>query len=107
VVVSAEGPSRDLGKTVVVAKDVRGMTNLLFTHHARERMEERGVTEGDVYSAANEPDDRYHSPKQRGSMIAEKQLETGHTLRVVYRVQGELYVIITVIKMSRRQRASR
>ena len=80
------------------------MTNLLFTHHARDRMDERDITQAQVYSAVNEPDDRYYSPKQRGSMIAEKQLETGHTLRVVYRVQGALYVIITVIKMSRKRR---
>ena len=70
-------------------------------------MDERSVTESQVYSAANEPDDRYHSPKQEGSMIAEKQLETGHTLRVVYRVEGGLYVIITVIKMGRNRRVGR
>jgi hypothetical protein len=80
------------------------MTNLVITHHARERMDERGVTQGQVYSAANEPDDRYPSPKQRGRMIAEKQLETGHTLRVIYREEGGLYVIISVIKMSRKRR---
>jgi len=81
------------------------MKNLVFTHHARDRMEERGVTQAEVYSAANEPDHSYQSPKGQGRMIAEKRLETGHTLRVIYTEERGMYVIISVIKMSsRRQR---
>ena len=57
------------------------MTNLAFTHHAHDHMTERGVTQAEVYSAANEPDERHPSPKQQGKMIAEKQLETGHIPR--------------------------
>jgi hypothetical protein len=81
------------------------MTNLVFTHHARERMDERRITRAEVYSAANEPDDRYPSPTQPGKMIAEKELETGRILRVIYTEERELYVIITAIKMSRRWRS--
>ena len=83
------------------------MKNLVFTHHARERMAERRVTEGQVYSATNDPDDRYPLPKQQGRMIAEKELETGHILRVVYVEEGELYVIISVVRMSRQRKAGR
>jgi hypothetical protein len=79
------------------------MKTLLFTHHERDRMDERGVTQPEVYSATNEPDHRYPSPKQPGRMIAEKHLETGHTLRVICTEEDDMYVIISVIKMSRRR----
>jgi Domain of unknown function (DUF4258) len=91
----------------VVEEGVRGVKNLVFTHHARDRMDERGVTQQEVYSAANEPDHRYPSPKQPGRMIAEKQLETGDILRVIYTEERGLYVIISVIRMSRKRRAGR
>ncbi len=83
------------------------MKNLLFTHHAKERMEERGVTQSQVYAALKEPDDNRPSSKSSGRFVAEKRLETGQTLRVIYTEEGELYVIISVIKMSRKRRAGR
>ncbi len=83
------------------------MKTLMFTHHARERMAERGVTQGQVHSALQAPDDNRPSSKGRGRLIAEKLLETGQTLRVIYTEEGEFYVIISVVKMSRKRRSGR
>lgn len=88
-------------------KGVRRVKNLLFSHHARDRMDERGITQGQVYSALASPDDNRPSPKGRGRFVAEKRLETGQTLRVIYTEEGEFYVIISVVKMSRKRRSGR
>ena len=74
--------------------------NLIFTHHARDRMSERGFSQAEVYAAANNPDRRYPSPKDPAKMIAEKRLQTGRNLRVVYTEESGVYVIITVVKLS-------
>lgn len=47
----------------MVEEGVRWVKNLLFSHHARDRMDERGITQGQVYAALASPDDNRPSPK--------------------------------------------
>ncbi len=88
-------------------KGVRAVKTLVFTHHARERMDERGVTQGQVYSALENPDDHRPSPQGQDRFVAEKRLETGQTLRVIYTEEGDFYIVITAIKIGRKRRAGR
>jgi len=81
------------------------MKNLFFTHHAHDRLEERGVSQRQVYDTLKNPDDIQPSKKGLGRFVAEKHLETGQTLRVIYTEEGDFYVIISVIKMGRQRRA--
>lgn len=80
------------------------MITLSFTNHAREQQAERGVSDHQVLLTLREPDDDYPSKKKPGRRVAEKILETGKVLRVVYVVEDGVHVIITVIAMSRKRR---
>lgn len=83
------------------------MKSLLFSHHARDRMDERRVTQKQVYATLKDPDDKRPSDKTPGRLIVEKQLGERYTLRVIYTEENDMYVIISVIKMSRKRRTGR
>ena len=77
------------------------MKNLIFTHHANDRLTERGVSKSEVYDTLKNPDITHLSEKGLGRLIAERRLKTGHTLRVIYTEDNEFYIVISVIRRSR------
>jgi hypothetical protein len=83
------------------------MKNLIFTHHANDRLTERGVSKSEVYDTLKHPDTTRPSEKGLGRLIAERRLKTGHTLRVIYTEDSEFYIVISVIKIGRKRRGGR
>jgi len=90
----------------VVVEGVRRV-NLIYAGHAREQMDARRVTEAEVELTVRQPEDQY--PSREGRTVAEKSFpsRTGgrpYTVRVVYIVEEENAVIITVVRMTRKRR---
>jgi hypothetical protein len=50
------------------------MKNLIFTHHANDRLTERGVSKSEVYNTLKHPDTTRPSEKGLGRLIAERRL---------------------------------
>lgn len=64
---------------------------------------ERGVGDHQVLLTLQVPDEDCPS-KKPGRRVAERRLETGKVLRVVYVVENSVHVRITVIAMSRKRK---
>ena len=77
-----------------------------FTRHAKERMEERGVTEEDVQRAIEFPDKIGRSVLSHARYIVKKvyynvSLGKKHLLMVIYEERNEGVLVITIIDTSK------
>ena len=74
------------------------MTGLEYTRHARDKFEilkRHGfeVTSDQVEETVLNPE--RVAPQPKGKFIAQKRISAHHVLWVVYRMEGETYVVIT------------
>lgn len=68
---------------------------IVYTHHARQRMHHRGVTEAEVQETLEFPDEI--RPGDNGEEIAVK-LYGNRELRVVFEAAADTVLVFTVIK---------
>ena len=66
---------------------------IIYTDHAKQRMEERDVSIGQVEQIVYEPDYTVSSFERR--IVATKKIGD-RTINVVYKVEGDNIIIITV-----------
>lgn len=71
------------------------MNKYILTRHAEERMRERNISEKEVEKALRNPDINY--PGKRGEINIIKQIKEDKKIRVVYREEKMLKIIITAI----------
>ena len=71
------------------------MNKYILTRHAKERMRERNISEKEVEKALRNPDINY--PGKRGEINIIKQIKEDKKIRVVYREEKMLKIIITAI----------
>jgi hypothetical protein len=80
----------------------------VYSRHARQQMVERRISWSQVERTVTSPTRRLASTNPPGRIIAERENESGNTLRVVYveEITGTDIVarIITVIRIRRRRR---
>lgn len=71
------------------------MNKYILTRHAKERMRERNISEKEVEKALRNPDINY--PGKSGEINIIKQIKEDKKIRVVYREEKMLKIIITAI----------
>lgn len=71
------------------------MNKYILTRHAEERMRERNISEKEVEKALRDPDMNY--PGKSGEINIIKQIKEDKKIRVVYREEKTLKIIITAI----------
>ena len=71
------------------------MNKYILTRHAKERMRERNISEKEVEKALRNPDINY--PGKSGEINTIKQIKEDKKIRVVYREEKMLKIIITAI----------
>jgi len=74
------------------------MGDIRYTRHARDKfkvLDRHGfeVTFSQIEETIFHPEKVI--PQSRGKLIAQKRISARHVLRVVYRMEGETYVVIT------------
>ena len=73
---------------------------VLFTRHARERMERYDLTETQIRNCLAFPESVLDAENDR--KIAQKPLN-GYVLRVIFEVQNDTYLVITTYKAKRKR----
>jgi len=71
------------------------LNKYILTRHAEERMRERNISEKEVEKALRDPDMNY--PGKSGEINIIKQIKEDKKIRVVYREEKMLKIIITAI----------
>ncbi|MCD6517594.1 MAG: DUF4258 domain-containing protein, partial [Candidatus Aminicenantes bacterium] len=71
------------------------LNKYILTRHAEERMRERNISEKEVEKALRNPDMNY--PGKSGEINIIKQIKEDKKIRVVYREEKMLKIIITAI----------
>jgi len=71
------------------------LNKYILTRHAKERMRERNISEKEVEKALRDPDMNY--PGKSGEINIIKQIKEDKKIRVVYREEKMLKIIITAI----------
>ena len=74
------------------------MKNIVFVHHALDRMKERCINEDEVIAALNHPDDIECRDEKR--KIAQRFIE-GRLLRVMYEEEEDTITVVTVYRTSK------
>lgn len=69
------------------------MPKPVLTDHVKFRMEQRGITERDIYTALAR--EIRHSPGQPGTVWVHGRVDGGETLKVCIRVNGAKMVVVT------------
>ena len=74
---------------------------ILYTRHARMRLSERSIREGEVEEVLRNPDDVFYDVAT-GYLIARgvRTRRTGHTLFVVYERADDVIMVISVFDTS-------
>lgn len=73
-----------------------GPMKVIYTDHARERMNERKIPEADVEHVLNAPETSYPG-KNAGTRVAERNLPSGVTMKVVYQPINAGVKVISVL----------
>ncbi len=71
------------------------MYNYILTHHARQRLKERDIAIKELEKVIEAPDFSY--PGKHKERNAVKNLEEGRNIRVVYREENGIKIILTAI----------
>jgi hypothetical protein len=67
----------------------------ILTNHAKKRLLERNISFSDLEAAIEDPDVFYKG--RLGEINALKKIQTNKNIRVVYRIQENVLVIITAM----------
>ncbi|ALM74851.1 DUF4258 domain-containing protein [Thermococcus barophilus] len=77
------------------------MSVVVFTAHARLRLEERKISEQEVKDTLNNPKWRFYDLKDGHQIAIGARRKKGHYLIVVYDQSEDVIEVITVIDVSR------
>jgi hypothetical protein len=71
------------------------MYDYILTHHARQRIKERGITKKELDDVMKSPD--YSYPGKHKEINAVKRIKERRTIRVVYREKEGVKIVLTAI----------
>lgn len=71
------------------------INDYFLTKHAKERMNERNISEEEIKEALRNPD--YSLRQPRGEMWIEKTIIKGRRIRVVYKTERKQNIILTAM----------
>jgi hypothetical protein len=67
---------------------------VIYTDHAIDRLESRGITKAEVEEALRNPDSRMPGAQEHTERV-HKRMPNGRSLQVIYKPKGARVVIIT------------